>query len=501
MHHSALVADRAVSDRGASDVLRPRATWIRALSEHYAAARRAHPDDQLCIVFDIDGTILDLRHLAAHTLLAYDRTHGTEHFRGLVADDVTQHEDRIDDILVSLETPMGIRSAVASFYLRHLWDRDAVLAASRPYPGVLEIIRWFQVQPDTHVALNTGRPHALRAVTVESMERVGGAARVRFDPDLLFTRAPGHDVPSGKVAAIETLRRRGFRVIAVLDNEPENLRAMAANDHDGAALFLHADTISRSRPTRHARLVSGRDYHVRDLVPQRVLPERVELVWHGVNDEANLEAFLGSDVRWAEVDLRHDPYGRLTLRHDGFDESPWSRSEPMLDAESAIRRLAVAGRSVKLDLKEGGSTIAEAERLVGTAGLDGTRLWFNAEVPTLGPAGFRRLRSHYPEAPISSPAEFLLPIVRADTAAACGLLEQLSSWGISRLSFRWGEPLTGILEVVEALGWQTNLYAVPDLESFLHACLLHPTSVTADFDFPEWRYHGRGSGARTSGVR
>jgi hypothetical protein len=47
--------------------------------------------------------------------------------------------------------------------------------------------------------------------------------------------------------------------------------------------------------------------------------------------------------------------------------------------------------------------------------------------------------------------------------------------------------------VVEELGWEINLYGVPDLESFLEAALLLPTSLTADFNFPEWNYFGRGS--------
>ena len=41
-----------------------------------------------------------------------------------------------------------------------------------------------------------------------------------------------------------------------------------------------------------------------------------------------------------------------------------------------------------------------------------------------------------------------------------------------------------------------NLYAVPDHESFLQAMLLMPRSLTADFNFPEWNYYGRGSGER-----
>ena len=49
--------------------------------------------------------------------------------------------------------------------------------------------------------------------------------------------------------------------------------------------------------------------------------------------------------------------------------------------------------------------------------------------------------------------------------------------------------------MLEAQSWQINLYDIPDLESFLEASLLLPASITADFNFPEWRYYGRGSGA------
>ena len=39
-----------------------------------------------------------------------------------------------------------------------------------------------------------------------------------------------------------------------------------------------------------------------------------------------------------------------------------------------------------------------------------------------------------------------------------------------------------------------KVYDVPDLTSFLQAVLLLPRSVTADFNFPKWRYYGQGSG-------
>jgi len=446
-------------------------------------------------VFDIDGTILDLRHLTAHVLLDFDRSRRTEHFRGLVADDITHHEDRIEDILESLDVPLEIRMDVVDFYRGNLWTREAMLAASRPFEGVFGVIRWFQVQPRTSVVLNTGRAHRLREDTLESLNVIAAAYRVRFTPGSLFTAPDDGDVPSSKVAAIAEMRRRGLRVVAVVDNEPENLEAMAAADPHGEVLFLHADTVFESQRLHHDRLVAGREYRLRDLVPERTFPGRVEFVWHGVNDAKNLARFLSSDVRWAEVDVRHDPIGRLTLRHDGFDETPWHRTEALLHAGDAVRRLADSGRSVKLDLKEGASTVSEVIDLVDRAGLTDDRLWFNAELATLGRRRFQALRARFPRAVISCPVDFLVPILLASPAAADHLLAMLSAWGISRLSFLWGPPVPRLIDRLEARGWQVNLYGIPDLEAFLHASLLLPTSVTADFNFPEWRYFGHGSGA------
>jgi hypothetical protein len=468
---------------------------MRCLSEHYEGTLRRHPADELCVVFDIDGTILDIRHLVVHVLLAYDGSRGTDHFRGLVADDITHHEDDIDQVLGSLAVPSDVRRDVAGFYRAHLWDREALLAASRPYEGVFGVIRWFQLQPRTHVALNTGRPHRMRKDTLESLNTIGAAYRVRFEPQLLFTADEDGDVPSHKVTAIDELERRGLRVTAVVDNEPENLRAMAANDPTGEILFLHAETIFKSQRLHQDRLVAGRSYRLAELVPDRAFSSRVEFVWHGVNDEVNLERFLSSEVRWAEIDVRRDPVGRLVLRHDGFDETPWRRGEPTLLAASAIHLLEAAGRSVKFDLKENGSALAEVVELVDAIGMGDDRVWFNAELPALGQLGFEALRERFPRSTISAPVDFLMPLMLASETATDHASRLLRTWGVSRLSLRWSPLVRRLLDDFEARGWEVNLYDVPDLEVFLEASLLLPTSITADFNFPEWRYFGRGSGA------
>jgi hypothetical protein len=66
---------------------------------------------------------------------------------------------------------------------------------------------------------------------------------------------------------------------------------------------------------------------------------------------------------------------------------------------------------------------------------------------------------------------------------------------VNRWSLDWRTP--GIRELMDRLeerGWEVNVYGVPDLEAFLEASLLLPRSVTADFNFPDWHYFGRGSG-------
>jgi hypothetical protein len=50
------------------------------------------------------------------------------------------------------------------------------------------------------------------------------------------------------------------------------------------------------------------------------------------------------------------------------------------------------------------------------------------------------------------------------------------------------------MDRLEEGGCEINVYGVPDLEAFLDASLLLPRSVTADFNFPDWHYFGRGAG-------
>ncbi len=476
---------------------RPGPDWMWELATHYDGMRRAYHDRELCIVFDIDGTILDTRYLVVHALLAYDREHGTDHFHGLRAADVTVHEDRIDEFLADVTLPAPVRADVLAWYAEHRWSPEAILAANRPYQGVLGVIRWFQLQPATCVALDTGRPEEIRDLTLQTLNALGSAYRVAFPPALLYMNPHGwgQRVAESKVACIRALQERGLMVVAVVDNQPANIQAMAEADETHEILFLHAETIFASQRAVTPRTVRGTTYGLAELVSEEELRRRVQFIWHGVNDEANLRQFLASGVHWAECDIRRDPLDRLVLRHDSFEESPWHRAERPFRLEACLRALHEQGRSVALDLKEGGEVIERMLALVASIGFDDASLLCNGSIETLGEAGLRRLAEAHPGATVTVPVDFLAPLLLAAPTLAKEIVDALRSWGVNRLSLDWRtQEIRELLGRVEEWGWEVNVYGIPDLEAFLEASLLLPKSVTADFNFPGWHYFGRGSG-------
>jgi hypothetical protein len=474
--------------------------WMRELAIHYEQLRRAFPGDDLCIVFDIDGTILDMRHLVVNALLSYDREHGTNYFQGLRPDDISVHESRIDRFLAGLVLPPAEKQRILDWYADRFWSSEALLSGSQPFAGVLSVIRWFQLQPSTSVALNTGRPEELRELTLRSLNEVGRHHRVHFESELLWMNPRGWDhVLESKVEGIEALRNKGHRIVAVVDNEPANIRAMAEADNTGEILFLHADTIFDSQREATPRTVAGKTYGLAGLVSEHELQERVEFIWHGVNDEANLRQFLASEIHWAECDVREDPVGRLVLRHDSFQETPWSRNELPFMLDSCLQRLRAAGRAVVLDIKEGGDVPKRVLELLEPLDFEDHDLCFLGSIETLGEEGMRLISRSRPEATLSFMADFVGPLLLAVPTLAAQVLETLRDWGMNRVAIDWRTTprILDMLERFNDYGWEVNIHGVPDLEAFLEAALLLPKALTADFNFPDWHYYGRGSGQQS----
>jgi phosphoglycolate phosphatase-like HAD superfamily hydrolase len=457
-------------------------TWMGRLGEHYRQLRRRYPEDDLVIVFDIDGTIIDTRHLVRKVLLDYDRDTETEHFRQLAIEDIDVHENTVEPLLERWGLAENERNRVLGYYNARVWSPEATLAAHQPYRGVMEVVRWFQLQPRTTVALNTGRPEHLRAPTLGALATVGDAYRVSFDDDLLLMspRPQGIGVARGKVEALTELERRGLRVVAVIDNEPENLEAMADADDTGEILFLHASTIFLSSIRPVPRTVSGTHYDLDGLIEPSDLSEHVQLVSSEVIDRTSLDEALAEPVRWLGSPLRADAYGRVEVGTHGEDDGPEARLVlDRLALDRVLDRVLGLDRGIRLDLT-GPDLIDQVLAATARHRCPGHDLWISGRLEHLGEDGIRRIRAVHPTATISCPVDFLGPLVLTAEDPARDTLMLLQSWGVTRFSIRWVQPeIRRLLAVLSSWGCELDIYDLPDRTSLLEAAVLLPTSVTS----------------------
>ena len=479
--------------------------WMRQLATHYDRLRRHHPDDRLLIVFDIDGTIIDTEQRILAVLQAYDREHDTDFFLTLRPSDLNIHQNQVPQLLNRLAVPDEHRNAILEWYGDNNRTSRATMSSHRPYRGVLEVIRWFQLQPNTFVGLNTGWPDELRAETLHSLNALGREYRVSFTSELLYMN-PGEwdqDVSNRKVRGIEHFQTLGYRVVAYVDSDPENLRAVAQTFPDGDILLLQADTIHQASRRKGPRgAVRGKKYDLTELISEKALPQHIQFVWHGINDQPNLRQFLASEIHWAEIDVRRDARtSKLILRHDGLDDSELQDGEMLLDFSTVLKRIREANRAAKIDFKENGLVLDAVLNLVSDLGFPDDHLWFNGNVERIREEGFRQLAAAHPGAILQCPVDFLAPLIIGVPDKAREILELFRSWGINRFSLGWRTPdKRQVFDQMDAWGYEVNIYDVPDLENFLQATLLVPRSITSDFNFPKWHYYGRGSGEKLERV-
>ncbi len=473
--------------------------WMKRLAWYYQKTRDLYPEQKLLLVFDIDGTILDMRYMIFRILKLFDRSHSTTFFKDLKLSDINVNENQVEELLAQLKMPGQQSKKIYDWYLEHRWSSTSILESHRPFSGVVEVIRWFQIQPNTHVGLNTGRPESIRTDTLRSLNKLGEEYKVSFTDDLLYMNPYGWDmkVSEGKVAGLRHFQKAGYRIFAFVDNEPENLKAVSEIDEYREILLLHANTIFESKRKRlPSSTMSGKVYDITELIPERALPSHVQFVWHGANDEANLRQFLASNIHWAEYDVRMDPdRDNLILRHDSFERTPMQEDEEFLLLEHILKLHKKMDKSLKLDLKEGGLLIDKIVEVLKASGFDSSQLWFNGNVEVLQEDGFHKLAKAYPRAIKQCPIDFLTPIILSVPDKAKEMLDIFRGWGINRFSVNWETPyMRQLLDQIDKWGFEVNLYNIPDLQSFLKAVLLLPRSITSDFNFPKWHYYGRGAG-------
>jgi hypothetical protein len=257
--------------------------WMNKLADHYEKTRSAYPRDNLMIVFDIDGTILDMRHMILFVLREFDKLLRTQYFQNLDFHDIDFHEDHVSSMLERLSIPASDRKTILALFEERLISATAFPHSQRPFHGALDVVQWFQKQPNTFVGLNTGRHESLRNNTLDTLNSWGKLHGVVFTDELLYMRSSNNidSIAYAKAAGINYFKQCGYRTFAFVDNEPDNLMAVSEADCDGEILLLHADTIFKSDvisvPTR---AVKGKVYDFTRLVAER----RPQTYWDDPND-------------------------------------------------------------------------------------------------------------------------------------------------------------------------------------------------------------------------
>jgi len=473
--------------------------WMSKLASYYEKMRKRYHDDRLLILFDIDGTIIDMRFMIHYVLKSYDQHHGTSFFKNLKVNGIDVHENQLDQFLKQLDISPLNKEIIFNWYLKQRWTSLAIYESHRPFLGVMEVIRWFQMQPNTYVGLNTGRHESLRDDTFFSLNKLGEQYKVRFNDDLLYMNIHEWEknIPENKAAGVFHFQRIGYRIFAFIDNEPENLEIISNHDYQNEILLLHPDTIFQSqRQKLPSNAISGKNYDITELIKEKTLPRHVQFVWHGVNDETNLHDFLSSSIDWAECDIRLDPARKeLILRHNSFEENPLQEYEQLYSLKQLLGFIKKFDKFIKLDLKENGKTLDKVLQLVKDFSFKESQLWFNAKIDDIQEQGFWKVSSIYPFAILQCPIDEFAPLILNAPNKAKEILIHLKSWGINRFSLNWKtQKMRQILNQLERWQFEVNIYNVPDLKSFLKAVLLLPKSVTSDFNFPKWSYYGGGSG-------
>lgn len=247
--------------------------WMKALREHYSTMRNKYPEDKLLIVFDIDGTIIDMRGIILYLLQSYDKEFGRQYFSHLTIDDISFHEseyNKLKLLLFDCSVPDAEVYDILTYYRTKFWNSKTMLESHIPFPGVIDIIDWLEHQPNTFVGLNTGRSEVLRKDTLLSLNQVVNESNIEFQSQLLYMNLNILDetVPESKVRGLKYFEQMDFKVICMIDNEPDNLATIKKEFcHNDDVLLLHADTLFISKfEDKSEFIIKGKEYNLAEFL-------------------------------------------------------------------------------------------------------------------------------------------------------------------------------------------------------------------------------------------
>ena len=177
------------------------------------------------------------------------------------------HENHVEKLIWQLSLTISEKKYIHEWYLKNRWSNAFIVNFHQAYAGVFDVLRWFKIQPNTHVGLNTGRPESVREATLACLNCLGDQYNVQFANDQLYMNEGDweHKTEEAKQAGLHYFIDAGYRLVSFVDNEPANLKAVEfiATEHN--ILLLHAATLfETSLQVLPSQAITGNSY---DLQP------------------------------------------------------------------------------------------------------------------------------------------------------------------------------------------------------------------------------------------
>ncbi len=213
---------------------------LELLILHHENMRILHPDDELMILCECDGAVYDMRVLALHALQSFDRAHGTAFFNNLSAERIAQPPD-IDDLLFTLEIPLGISAEIAAWYKQHLWNMDGVWCAHGPLANVLKVFTCLHMQDRTRIGLCAQSSGRTTEEFISIVNALGRPVGIGFNNETIYLDDSDTYIkkPERTLQAWHHFDSKGYRLIAVIDARPHSEPALLFSaDRTMEVLFL-----------------------------------------------------------------------------------------------------------------------------------------------------------------------------------------------------------------------------------------------------------------------
>ncbi len=459
-----------------SPVSSPGMDGLIELVAHTERMRRDHPEDELLVLFDVDGTLLDLRIGLLDLLTGHDRSRGTELFQGLELSDLEPDEAGLRRLFDRLDIPHADRDELLMRFERLSWSPRAVLGAHQPFAGMLEVLRWFKHQPHVHVAANTSRGEDRREETEQALATLGAHYGVRLSADFLHLASPepGEATAAAKVRGVEHFRRQGFRVVAVVDDNVHQLQAIGEALADPGLKLVHAAGLVRSLPSSPA--------------PGGGSAQPARVVWRGLESVEDLGHFLGSSIGWAEIVLEKSASGMLMVAPRERRAGLRPGHPAALALEELLGAFAQCDKGLRLVFRSGsGGLVSRVLHTLRQSSFPDRLVSFLASPEAVQEAGFAKLREGIPTATRIAQVSWMSELCALSPDLAAEQFRRLVEWGVTRASVDWSDPRRAELcEQAREAGLEIDLDAGGRISDYFQAASDQPMSVVSDFGCRTW---------------